>query len=140
MRALSSHFFITLRELDLENISLSYTLNLTGVSYHIDCQWQVSCSGWWEFAVPDSYDIIFKTKSFFWILHQILNILIKKMIVIATWFRKFQTVKNKKLAMTFILFFKMFKLQTVKVSNAIIFKTKIFFWFCCSISGIYIKF
>ena len=50
---------------DLENISLSDMQNLRGVSKHIDFQWQVSCSGLWEFAAPDSNAIIFKAEIFF---------------------------------------------------------------------------
>ena len=45
MREVSSYFLIIHREPDLEKISLSDMLNLRGVSYHIDCQWQVSSSG-----------------------------------------------------------------------------------------------
>ena len=64
MTALSSHFFLTLGEPDLENISLSYTLDHRGVLQHIDCQWTVSCSRFWQFVVVDWNGIIFKTKKF----------------------------------------------------------------------------
>ena len=59
-------FFITLRELDLRNISLSDILNLRGVSQHIDYQWQVSFTRLREFVVPDSNANIFKTKNIFY--------------------------------------------------------------------------
>ena len=101
MRALVPDNFITLGGRHLESISLSDMLNLRGVSEHIDCQWQLSCSGLWEFVVPDSNGIIFKTKNFFlillfhfWNLYQILNILKKMMILKATLFRKLNTVKE----------------------------------------------
>ena len=101
MRALYSYFSITLRETYFGNISVTDILNLRGASYHNHCQWQVSCSGLWEFVVPNSNAIIFKTRNFFLIfllhfcnLHQFLNIFKKKMIVIATLFRKSQTVKD----------------------------------------------
>ena len=94
------NYVFTLREIDLENISVSGTWNLRGVCKHIDCRWQVSSSGLWEFAAPDSNAIILKIKSFsnflfqFWNLHQILNLLKHKMIVIANAFPKLQTVKD----------------------------------------------
>ena len=46
-------FFMTLRETDWEIFSLTDMLNLTGVSWHIEWLWEVSCSGLWEFLVPD---------------------------------------------------------------------------------------
>ena len=94
------NYVFTLREIDLENISVSGTWNLRGVCKHIDCRWQVSSSGLWEFAAPDSNAIILKIKSFsnflfqFWNLHQILNLLKHKLIVIANAFPKLQTVKD----------------------------------------------
>ena len=38
MKALSSYFFIILREPDLENMALNDMLNHRGVFSHIDCQ------------------------------------------------------------------------------------------------------
>ena len=84
-----------------ENISLSDMLNLRGVLEHINCQWQSSCWGLWEFVVPNSKGIIFQTKNFFWFRCSIFVIYMKfwgfwkkKMIVIATLFRKLETVKD----------------------------------------------
>ena len=99
-RALSSCFSITLREPHLKNISLSDMLNLRDVSLQIDYQWQVFFSRFRELFVADSIEIIFKTKNFcsfffhFWNLVQILNILKKKMIVIAVLLRNLQAVKD----------------------------------------------
>ena len=53
-----------------------------------------------EFAVPIQMQLSFKPKTFsfclihFWNLHQVLNILKKKMVVIATLFWKLKTVKD----------------------------------------------
>ena len=101
MRALSSYFFITLGDPDFENISLSDMLNLRDVSEHINCQWQLSCWGLWEFVVRDSKGIIFKTKHFLSFRCSIFGIYIKfwrfskkKMILIASLFWKLQTVKD----------------------------------------------
>ena len=62
--------------------------------------WQKSCSRLPVFATPNSNAIIWTTKNFFsnfffhfWNLHHILNVLKKKMIVIANAFPKLQTVK-----------------------------------------------
>ena len=49
---------------DFENISLSYMLKSTGFSNYIDCNWQVSCSGLWQFLIPDPNAIFFETKTF----------------------------------------------------------------------------
>ena len=84
----------------MENVSPSVRSNLGGFCLRIDCRWQISCSGFWEFATP-KWDAIFrKTKNFifnfllhFWNLHQSLTILKEKMIVIANIFSKLQTVK-----------------------------------------------
>ena len=101
MRVLSSYFFIPLTELDLANMSVSDMLNRRGVSFHINCEWQLSCSRFWESVVPNSNAIISKTESFFlisffhfWNLLQVLNTVKKNMIFIATLFRKLQTVKD----------------------------------------------
>ena len=65
----------------------------------MDSRSLVSCSRLCEFGTPNSKAVICKTKSFsqfffhFWILHQILNILKKKMIVIVNVFARLQTVK-----------------------------------------------
>ena len=100
MTPLLSYFFITMTEPDLENISLSYMLNRLGVSYYTECQWQVSCSWLWELLSPIEIQLSQKRKNFpnfsfhFWNLHQILNILKKNMIFIATLFRKLLTVRD----------------------------------------------
>ena len=92
-------FSIIVTEVDLENVSPSVRWNLRGVFEYIDIRWQVSCSGLWEFAIENFNAIIWKTKTFsqilfhFWNLHQILNILKEKIIVIANVFSKLQTVK-----------------------------------------------
>ena len=85
MRALSSNFLITLREVDLKNIYLSDILNVRDVSLQIGFEGQIFFSRFREFVVPDSNLIIFKTKnnfSFFFHhyrnLDRILNILQKK--------------------------------------------------------------
>ena len=100
VRALSSNFFITLREPDLRNIFLSDIFNLRGVSQYIDLQWQVIFSALWEFVIPNTNAIIFKTKNFYDSFVPTLkatsnlNILEKEMMVIATLFRNLQTVKD----------------------------------------------
>ena len=67
----------------------------------MDCRLQVSCSGLWEFGVPYSNPVILKTKKHFLgflfhllNLHQILNILKKRKIVIANVFPKLATVQG----------------------------------------------
>ena len=67
----------------------------------MDCQLQVSCSRLWEFAVPYSNPVILKTKKNFPCflfhlsnLHQILNILKEKKIVIANVFPNLATVQG----------------------------------------------
>ena len=58
----------------MENISLSdkkkyvNKFELRGVSWNIDCQWQISLSRLCEFGEPDSNAIIFKTNNFFYFL------------------------------------------------------------------------
>ena len=100
VRALSSNFFITLREPDLRNIFLSDIFNLRGVSQYIDLQWQVIFLALWEFVIPNTNAIIFKTKNFYDSFVPTLkatsnlNILEKEMMVIATLFRNLQTVKD----------------------------------------------
>ena len=61
--SLWSYFFIILRQPVFENISLNYMSDLRGFSCHIESQWHESCSGLWEFVVPDSNEIILKTFS-----------------------------------------------------------------------------
>ena len=52
-------------------------VNRRGVSYHIDSQWQVSCSILWKFVAPNSNAIIFKTENFFIFFCSIPGICIK---------------------------------------------------------------
>ena len=70
-------FLITLRGNYLQNISFIRSWNLRCVCLHIDCRWQVSCSGLWQFAVPYSNVIFLKTKNFSWIFCSIYGISIK---------------------------------------------------------------
>ena len=72
-----------------------------GEFFNIECRWQVSCSRLWEFETPNSDAIISKTEKFslnflfhFWNVHQILNSLKKRMIVIVNVFRKLETLKS----------------------------------------------
>ena len=53
-----------LRGNDLENISLTELRNLRCVSYDIGCRWQVSCLGFWEYAVLYPNVIILRTENF----------------------------------------------------------------------------
>ena len=54
-------FYISLEGTYLENISLSDIRNLRGVCYYIDCRWQGSFLGLWEFAATDTNTVILKT-------------------------------------------------------------------------------
>ena len=84
----------------MKNISLSDMLNLRGVTSHIDSKWQQSCSGLWQFVVLIQMQLSFKPKalSIFFVpfLESTSNFehFGTKMIVIATSFRKLQTVKD----------------------------------------------
>ena len=75
-RALLSYYLITLRINDLEHISLIEISNIRGVCYPIDSQWQVSCSGLWEFPIRYSKEIL-KKKNIFWISCVFFGIIIK---------------------------------------------------------------
>ena len=100
MRELSSCFFITLTERDVKNIYLSVMLNL-GLFRNT-----LTANG--NYPVRDSGNLLFRFKCNYlenqkhflvflfhsWNLHEILNILKQKMIVIATSFRKLETVKD----------------------------------------------
>ena len=70
-------FFILVIEVDLENVSPSVRLNLSGVCSQIDCRWRGSCSRLWDFATPNSNAIISKTKIFYSIFCYISGIYIK---------------------------------------------------------------
>ena len=98
-RAVLSFFFMVLRKFDLENVSPTVRSNLRRVFWHIDCRLQVSCSVLLELAIEISNAILWNAKTLFldflfhfWNVHQILNILKKKMLVIANLFPKLQTV------------------------------------------------
>ena len=100
MRELSSYFFITLRETHFETSPLVIcwilgvfrnTLTANDKYPVRDCQ---------NLSSPIQLQLSLNPKAFFillfhlWNLNQILNILKKKMIVIATLFRELQTVKG----------------------------------------------
>ena len=100
MRELSSCFFITLTERDVKNIYLSVMLNL-GL-------FRNTLTANDNYPVRDSGNLLFRFKCNYlenqkhflvflfhsWNLHEILNILKQKMIVITTSFRKLETVKD----------------------------------------------
>ena len=92
--------FIILREVDFENFAPCVRWNRRSVFEDIEIRWQVSCSIFWEFATPNWNSVIWKKEKNFLIplfhfsnLHQISNILKKKMIVIDKLFPKLQTLK-----------------------------------------------
>ena len=67
----------------------------------MDCRLQVSCSGLWEFVVPYSNPVIFKTKNIFSVFYSIYGISIKfwtffkkKKIVMGNVFPKLATVQG----------------------------------------------
>ena len=107
-------------------------LNLRDVSQHIDGWWQILFSRFREFVVRHTNRIFFKTKNFssfffffffchFWNRHQILNILKKKMIVIAPSLRKLQAVKDLvRLLPKKQYFTKPFDSQHVKESQSLV--------------------
>ena len=68
---------MSLRENELENISLIDVFNDRGVCQHIDSRFQVSFSGLCQFAVPYSNAVVLKTKNFFLIFCSIYGIYIK---------------------------------------------------------------
>ena len=101
LRALSSCFSIALGKPDLKHIFVSDMLNLSNVSLHIDWKSNLFFSRFREFVVTNIIAIMFKTNNIFWIffcdfwnLYEILNIFEKRMIVIATLFRKLQTIRD----------------------------------------------
>ena len=92
-------FFITLRKPDFQNIFLSDMLTLRVAWYHIDYQWEVSCSRIWQFVDSVQMQLSWKLRFFSRFsapfLETTLNFenLEKKMIFIPTIFRKLQTAK-----------------------------------------------
>ena len=101
MRALLLDFFITVRRHDFKNISPIEIWNHRYICWHMDCRLQVSFSGLWEFAVPNSNPVILKKKNLFWVSHSIYGIFIKfwtllkkNKIVIANVFPKLTTVQG----------------------------------------------
>ena len=94
MRALLSCFFIILREVDLESVSPSVTWNLSvqdGENLQLKFQMQLSER---RKAFCHFFLFLFFFFFHFWNLHQILNRLNKRTIVLANVFPKLQTVKN----------------------------------------------
>ena len=77
MRMLLSCVFIILRDVDLENVSLSVRSNLGDLCYYIDCRWQVYRWTLREFETPNSNAIIWKTKNSISIFYSISEIYIK---------------------------------------------------------------
>ena len=94
-----SWFFIILREVDLENVSPSVTWNLRVFVNTLTADGKYPRQGCRNLQLLIQMQLSEKRKTFsmflfhFWMLHQILNILKEKMIVIANVFPKLQTVK-----------------------------------------------
>ena len=99
MREHLSCFFIILREVDLENVSPSVTWNLRVFVNTLTADGKYPRQGCRNLQLLIQMQLSEKRKTFsmflfhFWMLHQILNILKEKMIVIANVFPKLQTVK-----------------------------------------------
>ena len=94
-------FLIILKEVHSKNVSPSNRWNLASVCWHIDCRWQVFSSRMCDSAPPSWNATIWKIKKkiqnslfHFCYVHEILNILKQKMIVIANVFEKWQSVKK----------------------------------------------
>ena len=95
-----SWFFIILREVDLENVSPSVTWNLRVFVNTLTADGKYPRQGCRNLQLLIQMQLSEKRKTFsmflfhFWMLHQILNILKEKMIVIANVFPKLQTVTS----------------------------------------------
>ena len=100
MNVILSCFFINLREVDLENISPSFIWNLRVFVNTLTADGKYRVQYCENLQLPSQMQVPEKGKTFsnflfhFWNIHQILNILIKKMMLIANVFPKLQTMKN----------------------------------------------